>query len=62
MTVANRIRLIVTSKTVWGVVLSTGAWLLSQPKITVAEIIQAIGMILSAAGVRDAIARAMEAK
>lgn len=43
------------SKTVWGVVLGAGAWLVSQPVIGIIEVVQAIGMVVTAAGVRDAI-------
>lgn len=42
------------SKTVWGAVFAAGGWLVSQPVIGVAEVIQAIGTIVTAAGVRDA--------
>lgn len=46
---------VLRSKTVWGAILSAGAWLLTQPAIGVVEVVQAVGAVLTAAGVRDAI-------
>lgn len=58
----TRARLIVLlrSKAVWGTVFTAGAWLAQQPKLGIAEIVQALGMVLSAAGFRDAITKAMQ--
>lgn len=59
MTLA-RLIVLVKSKTVWGAVFASGAWLAQQPHLGIAEIVQALGMVLSAAGVRDAITKAMQ--
>lgn len=61
MSRAARLVIILKSKTLWGAVFGAAAWLVSQPKIGIAEIVQALGTVLSAAGVRDAIAKATEA-
>jgi hypothetical protein len=53
----SRFLLLLKSKTVWGAVLGAGAWLAGQPKVGVVEVIQAVGTVVSAAGVRDAIAQ-----
>lgn len=58
----RRLTILLRSKTVWGAVFTAGAWLAQQPKIGVAQVVQAVGMVLSAAGVRDAIQKMMEAK
>jgi len=42
------------SKTVWGAIFAAGGWLVSQPAVGVAEVVQAIGTVIGAAGVRDA--------
>jgi hypothetical protein len=56
----RRLRVLLTSKTLWGAVFAAGSWLATQPKIGIAEIVQALGTVLSAAGVRDAITQATE--
>lgn len=53
--IATKRHSLLRSKTVWGVLLTAGAWLLQQPAIGVVEVIQAIGTVVAAAGVRDAI-------
>lgn len=62
MSRVDRLLVLLKSKTVWGAVFTAGAWLFGQPKITIADVIRAVGMVLSAAGVRDAIAQAVAAK
>lgn len=54
-----RLKVLLRSKTVLGAVFSAGAWLVQQPHITVAAALQALGMVLTAAGVRDAIEQAI---
>lgn len=56
----NRLVVLLRSKTVWGAILASGAWLAQQPHLGIAEIVQALGMVLSAAGFRDAITKAMQ--
>jgi hypothetical protein len=53
----SRLAVLLKSKTVWGAVLGAGAWLIGQPHVGVVEVMQAAGTVLSAAGVRDAIAK-----
>lgn len=60
--IASRIRTLLTSKTVLGAVCTAASWLAGQPTIGVADVVQALGMVLTAAGVRDAIAQALTAK
>lgn len=43
------------SKTVWGAVLGAGAYLLQAPHIDLTTVTMALGTVLSAIGVRDAI-------
>lgn len=50
-----------TSKTVWGALLGAGAWLVSQPHIDPAAVVQAIGTVIAAIGVRHAVAKATPA-
>lgn len=50
----NRLTTILKSKTVWGAVLTSAAWLYGQPHVGVVEVVQAAGPVLAAAGVRDA--------
>lgn len=56
-----------TSKTVWGALLAILAWLASpevtatMPKLT-AAIVQAVGMLISVIGARQAIGKAAEGK
>ena len=47
---------ILKSKTFWGAALASVAWVLQQPHVGVMEILQAGGALVSAIGVRDAIA------
>lgn len=56
---AQRLVVLLKSKTLWGAVFAAGAWLAQQPKIGVADCVQALGMVLSAAGVRDAITQSL---
>lgn len=42
------------SKTVWGTIFAAAGWLVAQPAVGTAEVIQAVGTIVTAAGVRDA--------
>lgn len=58
----SRLLVLLKSKTVWGAVCTAGGWLASQPKIGIPELLQAGGMVLGAAGVRDAIAQAFKGK
>lgn len=51
--IKTRIKVILTSKTFWGTVLTAGAWLANQPHIGITEVVQAIGPVLTAAGFRD---------
>lgn len=41
------------SKAVWGAIFGAGAWLASQPKLGVLEVITALGSVLGVAGLRD---------
>lgn len=45
------------SKTVWGAILTAGAWILSQPHIDPVTVVQAIGSIVTVIGARSAIAK-----
>lgn len=51
----SRLAIILKSKTFWGSILTAGAWLASQPHVGAVEVIQALGGITTAVGVRDAI-------
>lgn len=51
----SRLGVILKSKTFWGSVLTAGAWLFGQPHVGGTEIIQAVGGVVTAIGVRDAI-------
>lgn len=53
----NRIKTLLKSKTFWGAVVAAVAWTLKQPHIDATVILQALGAIVSAAGVRDAITK-----
>lgn len=53
----NQVMIVLKSKTFWGAVFAAGAWLVAQPHIGPVEIIQAGGTVLSAAGIRSAIAK-----
>lgn len=57
----DRLKIILSSKTFWGAVLSGGAWLIAQPHVGITELIQAGGAILTAAGVRDSFTKATTA-
>lgn len=57
----TRLVVLLKSKTVWGAVFAAAAHLAAQPHIGIADVVQACGMVLSAAGVRDAIAQALGA-
>ena len=47
------------SKTVWGVIIGAGTWLLNQPDgIHIANALMALSAVITSAGVRDAIAKA----
>lgn len=52
---ADRLKTLVKSKTLWGAIGTALGWLASQPRVGAVEIIQAVGGIVTAAGVRDAI-------
>jgi predicted phage tail protein len=54
----NRIVTLLKSKTFWGALFAAGAWLAAQPHVGVVEIMQAVGTVMSAAGIRDAITKA----
>lgn len=56
----TRLKTILTSKTFWGAVLTAGAWLTHQQHVGPAEVIQAVGGVLTAAGVRDSITKATQ--
>lgn len=49
----TRVLTLLTSKTVWGGIFTATGWLLKQPHVTLPNIIIAIGMLLTAIGVRD---------
>lgn len=53
----DRLVTVLKSKTLWGAVFASAAWLVAQPHVGLPEIIQAIGAVVSAAGVRDAITK-----
>ncbi len=59
---APRLLVLLKSKTCWGAIFAAAAHLAAQPKIGVADVVQSLGMVLSAAGVRDAIQKAIEAQ
>lgn len=44
---------LVKSKTVWGAIFTAIGWLARQPQLTIPDVITAIGMVLTAVGVRD---------
>ncbi len=43
------------SKTVWGAVIGAVSWLIGRPEIAPTDVITAVGGIISAVGIRDAI-------
>lgn len=45
------------SKTFWGLVISAAAWIVKQPHIDVATILQGAGGLIVGTGLRDAIAQ-----
>jgi hypothetical protein len=52
----GRLGILLKSKTLWGSVLTAGAWLLHQQGgPSAVDVIQAVGGVITAAGVRDAI-------
>lgn len=51
----NRIAILLKSKTLWGSIFAAGAWLIAQPTVGLVQVAQALGTVISAAGVRDAI-------
>lgn len=53
----NRFAVIFKSKTFWGAVAGAAGWLISQPHVGLAEIIQAGGTVLAAAGIRDSVTK-----
>jgi len=53
----NRLVVLLKSKTFWGAVVTGAAWLLGQPHVGVPEVAQAVGGIITAAGVRDSITK-----
>lgn len=53
----NKIGTLLKSKTVWGAILAAGAWVLNQPHVDPQTVITAVGTVLSAIGVRDAIGK-----
>lgn len=53
VTSMNRLGKLFRSKTVWGSILAAGAWLIAQPAINAPEIVQAVGTVLAAIGVKD---------
>lgn len=61
MMTRTRLVVLLKSKTVWGSIIAALAWLIQQPTINAATAVQAFGMVLSAAGVRDAITQAFGA-
>lgn len=62
----NRIKTLLTSKTVWGAVLGVASWLYSTHyttgALTSTDWLQALGMIMSAVGARDAITTSTQPK
>lgn len=58
MSRAGRLLVLFKSKAVWGAIFAAAAWLASQPHVGLADVVQALGTVLSAAGVRDAITKA----
>lgn len=53
----GRFAILLKSKTLWGSVATAAAWLIAQPHVGGVEIVQAVGGVITAAGVRDAIAQ-----
>lgn len=53
----SRLGILLRSKTLWGSVLTAAAWLLSLPHVGAVEVAQAVGGVITAAGVRDAVAQ-----
>jgi hypothetical protein len=51
----NRIAIVLKSKTFWGSVLTACSWLVAQPHVGTIDILQALGGVVTAVGVRDAI-------
>lgn len=51
----GRLGVILKSKTMWGSILTAGAWLIGQPHVGGVEVLQALGGVVTAIGVRDAI-------
>lgn len=49
------------SKTVWGAVLVAAASVINAPAVTVSVIVKAVGTVLTAAGVRDALHKVEDA-
>lgn len=53
----NRLVVLLKSKAVWGALFTAGAWLLKQQHVGPLEIMEALGGVLSTAGLRDAITK-----
>lgn len=51
----GRFGILLKSKTLWGSIATAVAWLLAQPHVGGVEVVQAVGAVVTAAGVRDAI-------
>lgn len=54
----NRLVVLLKSKTVWGAVASAIGFLLTKDHVGAAEVVQAVGGVVTAVGVRDSISKA----
>lgn len=53
----GRLAIVLKSKTFWGSILGAGAWLLNQPHVSPVDILQAVGGVVAAVGLRDAVGK-----
>lgn len=58
----SRLGILLKSKTMWGSLATAVAWLLAQPHVGGTEVVQAIGGVVTAIGVRDAIGQVQQAQ
>ena len=51
----NRFAILLKSKTLWGSVATAAGWLLAQPHVSGIDVLQAVGGVVTAVGLRDAV-------
>ncbi len=56
----NRLRTLLTSKTVWGTVAAVIGWLSQQPKLDAKTLLTGAGVVLAGVGARDSVTKLTE--